>query len=148
MREMILPFHNAHTNIIATSIGRQYLGYRPASEIGRRLQSADSVPVEQILAFFKDQAQRSKAIVEARYSVGPLQSYANDMIHFGLLRDSIGYLRVVAFEGYSNGGRFDDDAAALERALAIFARAQRMNGSIDVRVNNRRLRSPWLSRHG
>ncbi len=39
LHEMILPFHNAHTNINAASINRQYIGYKPVSEIGLKLQA-------------------------------------------------------------------------------------------------------------
>src|SRR5207302_7962380 len=54
LRAMILPFQNAHTNINAASIGRQYIGYRSASEIGRRLQSTDSLTIDDILALFNE----------------------------------------------------------------------------------------------
>ncbi len=137
LRAMILPFHNAHTNINAASIRRQYLGYRPVSEIGRRLQSTSSLSIDEILALFKQQAQRSKGIIETRYSVGPLRAYANGMIDFGMVKDSIGYLRILAFEGYTKDGSFEQGAAALEQALdEIFADAGRMKGLIiDVRVN-------------
>lgn len=137
LRAMILPFHNAHTNINAASIGRQYLGYRPVSEIGRRLQSTSSLSIEEILALFKQEALRSKAIIESRYSVGPLRRYANDMIDFGMLKDSIGYLRILAFEGYTKDGSFEQGAAALQEALdEVFTGAAGMKGLIiDVRVN-------------
>ena len=52
LREMILPFHNAHTNINAASIHRQYIGYRSASDIGRRLQATNSLSVDEILGLF------------------------------------------------------------------------------------------------
>jgi hypothetical protein len=137
LRAMILPFHNAHTNLNAASIGRQYLGYRPVSEIGRRLQSTSSLSIEEILGLFSQQAQRSKTIIESRYSVGPLRPYANEQVHFGLLKDSIGYLRILAFEGYTKNGSVDQGAAALQEALnEIFTGAERMKGLIiDVRVN-------------
>jgi Peptidase family S41 len=137
LRAMILPFHNAHTNINAASIGRQYLGYRPVSEIGRRLQSTSSLSIEDILALFSQEARRSKAIIESRYSVGPLRQYANEMIDFGMLKDSIGYLRILAFEGYTKDGSFEQGAAALQEALdEVFTGAERMKGLIiDVRVN-------------
>jgi hypothetical protein len=137
LRGMILPFHNAHTNINAGSIGRQYLGYRPVSDIGRRLQSTSSVSIEEVLALFNHEAERSKAIIESRYSVGPLRSYLNSMMLFGTLRESVGYLRILAFDGYTSDGTFDQNAAALEEALdEVFAAAERLNGLIiDVRVN-------------
>ena len=137
LRAMILPFHNAHTNINAASIGRHYLGYRPVSDIGRRLQSADSLPIQELLALFSQEARRSRAIIESRYSAGPLRSYVNDMIDFGMLKDSIGYLRILAFDGFTKDGRFEQGAAALQEALdGVFTGAGRMKGLIiDVRVN-------------
>src|SRR5919109_4157185 len=117
LRAMILPYHNAHTNINAASIGRLYLGYRPVSEIGRTLQSTSSLSIDEVLALFSQQAQRSKAIIESRYSVGPLRPYANEKIDFGMLKDSIGYLRILAFEGYTKNGSFEQGAAVLQEAL-------------------------------
>jgi hypothetical protein len=137
LRAMILPFHNAHTNINAASIGRQYLGYRPVSEIGQKLQSTDSLPIQEVLALFSQEAQRSRAIIESRYSVSPLRPYVNEMIDFGMLKDSIGYLRILAFDGYTKDGAFEQEAAALQEALdEVFTAAERMKGLIvDVRVN-------------
>jgi len=137
LRAMILPFHNAHTNINAASIGRQYLGYRPVSEIGRKLQSTDSLPIPEVLALFSRQARRSRTIIESRYSAGPLRRYVNEMIDFGMLKDSIGYLRILAFDGYTKDGTFEQGAAALQDALdEVFTGAERMKGLIiDVRVN-------------
>ena len=85
LREMILPFHNAHTNINAASIHRQYIGYRTASDIGRRLEATSSLSIDEILGLFNRQAQRTKDIIESKYSDGKLRPYANEMIHFGML---------------------------------------------------------------
>jgi hypothetical protein len=137
LREMILPFHNAHTNINATSIHRQYIGYRLASDIGRRLDGTTSLSIEQILAFFSDQAVQTRNTIEARYAGGGLKSYANDKLYFGMVRDSIGYVQILAFEDYAREGGFERDAAALEAALdQIFADSAGMTGLIvDVRTN-------------
>jgi hypothetical protein len=137
LREMILPFHNAHTNINAPSIHRQYIGYRTASDIGRRLEATSSFSIDEILGLFNRQAQRTKDIIESKYSDGKLRPYVNDMIHFGMLRDSIGYMRILAFDGYTKDGGFEQGAIALENALDdIFKDANQMKGLIiDVRVN-------------
>lgn len=137
LREMILPFNNAHTNINAASIHRQYVGYRPVSEIGRRLQATSALSIEEILALFNEQARRTKDIIESNYSNGQLRPYANEMIYFGMLRNSIGYLRILAFDGYTKDGGFAQEAVALEVALDdIFKNAEQMKGLIiDVRVN-------------
>ncbi len=137
LREMILPFHNAHTNINAASINRQYVGYKPVLEIGLKLQATSSLSIKEILDLFNQQAQRTRDIIESKYSDGRLRSYCNDMIHFGMLRNSIGYLRILGFDGYTKEGGFEQGATSLEAALDdIFKGAGQMNGLIiDVRVN-------------
>jgi hypothetical protein len=136
LREMILPFHNAHTNINAASINRQYVGYKPDSEIGVKLQTT-TLSGKEILDLFNQEAQRTKDIIESKYSPGKLRSYCNDMIQFGMLRNSIGYLRIVGFAGYAKEGGFEQDAITLEATLdEVFTNAKEMNGLIiDVRVN-------------
>ena len=54
-----------------------------------------------------------------------------------MLRNSIGYLRILGFEGYTKNGSFEQGAIALESALDdIFKDAARIKGLIiDVRVN-------------
>jgi hypothetical protein len=137
LREMILPFHNAHTNINAASIHRQYLGYRPASEIGLKLQAATSLSIEEILGLFSEQARRTKDIIESKYLNGKLRAFCNEMFHFGMLKDSIGYLRILGFDGYAKEGGFEQGAIILEAALdEIFKDAKQMKGLIiDVRNN-------------
>jgi Peptidase family S41/Tricorn protease C1 domain len=137
LREMIQPFHNAHTNINASSLNRQYLGYRPDSEIGLKLQATSSLSIKEILDLFNKKAQRTKDIIEAKYSDFKLRPYCNDMIYFGMLRNSIAYLRIQGFDGYTKDGSFEQGAISLETALDdIFKDAEQMNGLvIDVRVN-------------
>jgi Peptidase family S41/Tricorn protease C1 domain len=137
LREMILPFHNDHTNIIASSINRLYIGYRPVSEIGLKLQTTTSLSIKELLDLPAQLAQRTKDITELKYSEGKLRSYSNDMIHFGMFRNSIGYLRILGFEGYTKDGGFEQGMISLETALDdIFKDAKQMNGLvIDVRIN-------------
>src|SRR6266496_884356 len=137
LSEMILPFHNAHTNINAASINRQYVGYRPASEIGLQLQATSTLSLKEILDLFNQKAQRTKDIIESTYFDGKLRSYCNDQIYFGLLKGSIGYLRILGFDGYTKEGGFEQGALSLEAALDdIFKDAQQMKGLIlDVRIN-------------
>src|SRR5262249_22019303 len=82
LREMILPFHTAHTNIIPAAIPRVYFGYRPASEIGLKLQAATSLSPEEVLGLFNEQARRTKDIIESKYLNGKFKSFCNDMVHF------------------------------------------------------------------
>lgn len=137
LRAMILPFHNAHTNINAASIRRVYLGYRPASEIGLKLQAATSLAPEEILGLFNEQARRTKDIIESKYLKTKFRSFCNDMVHFGVLGNSVGYLRILGFDGYVKEGGFEQAAIALEAALdEIFKDAKQMQGLvIDVRLN-------------
>jgi S-formylglutathione hydrolase FrmB len=136
LREMIRPFHNAHTNINAAAIGRQYLGYRPASPVGRALGATSTLTIPEILALFKKEAAEIGTIVNSNYSVGPLRTFANDMLRFGVLRDSIGYLQILAFDEYSSAGTFEANAAALDSALDAVVGDKSLKALIlDVRVN-------------
>ena len=137
LREMILPFHNAHTNINAASIRRWYLGYRPASDIGRTLNGTSTLSFDEILGLFSEEARRTREVIESKYSNGPLRPYVNDQIHFGMLDGAIGYIRILAFSEYTKDGNFEKEASALEAALDdIFKDAKGMRGLIiDVRVN-------------
>jgi len=137
LREMILPFHNAHTNINAASINRQYVGYRPASEIGLQLQATSSLSLKEILDLFNQEAKRTKDIIESKYSDAKLWSYCNDMIYFGMLKGSVGYLRILGFDDYAKEGGFAQGGVSLEAALDdILKDAQQMKGLIlDVRIN-------------
>src|SRR5499426_393938 len=137
LREMILPFHNAHTNINAQSINRLYIGYKPVSEIGLKLQASSSISIKEFIDLSTQLAQRTRDIIEPKYSDGKLRSYCNDVIYFGMLRNSIGYLRILGFEGYAKDGGFEQGMISLEAALDdIFKDAKQMNGLvIDVRIN-------------
>jgi len=137
LREMILPFHNAHTNINAQSINRLYIGYKPVSEIGLKLQATTSISIKELLDLPAQLAKRTRDIIELKYTEGTLRSYCNDMIYFGMLRNSIAYLRILGFEGYTKDGGFEQGVSGLEAALDdIFKGAKQMNGLvIDVRIN-------------
>jgi hypothetical protein len=41
---------------------------------------------------FSQRAQRTRDIIESKYSDGKLRPYCNDVIYFGMLKGSIGYL--------------------------------------------------------
>ncbi len=86
---------------------------------------------------FNQKAQRTKDIIESTYFDGKLRSYCNDQIYFGLLKGSIGFLRILGFDGYTKEGGFEQGALSLEAALDdIFKDAQQMKGLIlDVRIN-------------
>jgi hypothetical protein len=135
LREMIEPFHNAHTGIFAGSINRQYHGYRAASEFGATLQKAASR--KDVAALFTEQARRTREIIESKYAEGAVRSYCNDMVHFGMLKDLIGYLRILGFNSYVKKGGFQEESRCLEGALdEMFSEPAKMRGLIiDVRLN-------------
>lgn len=112
LSEMVDPFHNAHIDIRAKSIQREYWGYKPASDV---LQSkhADSIT----------------RIIESNYIHSRMKSYCNGNVEYGFADSSIGLLRILSFENYTG--------SMLESALdEIFARSSQLQGLIiDVRIN-------------
>ena len=135
LREMIHPFHNAHINLSAPSIGRRHLGYRTDSEIGRWLDTATAFSISQLLERFNRQARQTGEIVEQRYAGAPLQSLANHVIQFGRLPDSIGYVRLLAMSGFTPDGIFEKEVLALDEALDGIFRHAFAGLILDVRQN-------------
>lgn len=112
LSEMVDPFHNGHIDIRARSIGREYFGYKPSADI---LQSKN--------------AEKISRIIESKYIQGGMQGYCNAQIQYGKLMDSIGFLRIVSFENYTD----EAFGTALDE---IFGRAGQLKGLIiDVRIN-------------
>ncbi|MFZ0801728.1 MAG: hypothetical protein WAN70_06150, partial [Terriglobales bacterium] len=129
LRAMIEPLHDHHTYIYSTSdTSLDYGGERP-----------DPDPI--------GDAGRARAleIIQNRFLVVPLRSLANGKVSFGMLRDSIGYLRVMGFGAYypdrsyerQGEDRFAADLRALDAALdTIFAPSARWRGLvIDMRFS-------------
>ncbi|MGH9760589.1 MAG: S41 family peptidase, partial [Blastocatellia bacterium] len=75
--------------------------------------------------------------IESKYAQGKLRSYCNNMIYFGMLKGSIGYLRILGFNSFTPSQTFADGSEALEAALDdIFKNAKDMKGLvIDVRLS-------------
>jgi C-terminal processing protease CtpA/Prc len=75
-----------------------------------------------------------------RYLREPIRNWCNNQIQFAWLSDSVGYLRLLSFEGYTNEGTIASGLPALEAALdTIFGReiGARMRALvIDVRLNS------------
>jgi hypothetical protein len=127
LSDMIEPLHDAHTNVRAKPIQRQFEGYRPAAD---RMQNKN--------------AARITEIIETKYVRG-LRDYCNKQLEFGLLRsgsnsglpDSIGYMRIHSFARYSRDREFVKQLDALETALDdIFKDSGKLTGLvIDVRIN-------------
>lgn len=133
LRDMVAPFQNAHISIGAGSSLR-YHGYRPESEIGRAFQQSQPPLIGDLI---KKERQQTKKIIESKYAEGPLRSYCNDQVFFGMLKGKVGYLRMVSFSNYAKSGGFPAESQALDAALDdIFKASNDMKGLvIDVRLN-------------
>jgi hypothetical protein len=118
-QEMIAPLHDAHTFLLAGSLKKDFWGYRAEAE---PLAPKDLKRVEEIIA--------------NHYIRGPLRSWCNGKVSYGLLDGGIGYLRITAFGQYAKG--FDAGGAALETALdQALAGADRLKALvIDVRKHD------------
>lgn len=72
-----------------------------------------------------------------RSSIVNICTWANDRVSFGYLSDSIGYMSITGFSGYTEDGSFRSMLATLETVLdTIFADTRGWRGLIiDVRLN-------------
>jgi len=120
LRDMIEPFHDAHTRITAARIGEKFRGGR------RSATSLDSAG-----------KQWAFAVVEQHYVRTPLRSWCNGQVQYARLDSGIGYLRLKSFEDYVPDDDFASSLALLQAALdTIFTDAPSWKGLvIDVRIN-------------
>jgi len=136
LSEMIDPLHDAHTFIEAKSIQKRFHGFRPSADPMQRKNAA-----------------RITEIIEKKYVSGGLRDFCNKKLQFGLMpssqdaklsnserharADTIGYLRIRSFSGYSMDREFVEQLDALESALdEIFKDSAKLTGLvIDVRIN-------------
>jgi hypothetical protein len=122
LRLMIEPLHDHHTFIDASttdeslSYGGEPLDPDPIGDAGRT---------------------RAEEIIKNHFLVAPLRSWCNDQVWFGMLRGSIGYLRLTSFWGYVPDGDYAANRRALDAALdTIFASTTGWRGLvIDVRLS-------------
>lgn len=135
LRAMVEPFRNAHINITADAIHRQYIGYKPDSQLGLELQAAPTISLPQIFELFNHHVVEAEKIIADRYVDGKLRSYCNDVIKFGMLAGEIGYLRMTAFEGYASDGGYEENSRSLEAALDGIFKLKMKGLIIDVRMN-------------
>ncbi len=121
LRGMIEPLHDAHTGLGSPD--------NSALRFGGRRVDPDTIGARG--------RTRAEEILQTRYLKTPLRSWANGRVSFGMLHDSIGYLRITAFAGYAQGGGYDAMLNALDTALdTIFADTHAWRGLIiDVRIN-------------
>lgn len=107
LKQMIEPLHDAHTSVEAKSIHKRFEGYR-----------GDAKPLQ------SKQIHRIREIIQKNYLQSGLQHYCKHYLHYGVLRDSIGYLRIDGFP---------EDCDALDD---IFRNTSELAGLvIDERIN-------------
>jgi hypothetical protein len=83
LKQMIEPLHDAHTGIDAKSIHSGFGGYR-----------ANSAPLQ------SKHIGRIRKVIQKKYLRRGLRDYCKHQLHYGLLSDSIGYLRIDGFSKY------------------------------------------------
>ncbi|MEX0678768.1 MAG: S41 family peptidase [Pirellulales bacterium] len=120
LKAMIEPLHDAHTYITGAVEKRRFRGRRETTE-----QVADETH------------RRIVEIIESNYAREKLKTWCNGRLGYGVLSETIGYLRITAFGGYASSGGFDNQLKALNEALdQVFAEAHTLNGLvIDLRIN-------------
>jgi C-terminal processing protease CtpA/Prc len=119
LQEMIEPLHDAHTFLGARSISKQFHGERPDPH---HLNPRDF--------------ERAGEIIK-KHLRGELRSACNGKVSFGMLDDSVGYLRITGFAGYTAARDFDKEVEALDNALdeALRDTAKWRGLVVDVRLN-------------
>ena len=108
LQGMIEPFHNHHTFIDAPDLKREFSTFRPGTD---RLIKGD------MEAFRKNEIPLLLSITDQAYFKAPLCKFCNGQLEYGHVDESIGYLRILRFWGYSDQRGFAADLAALQSAL-------------------------------
>ena len=119
-KSMVEPLGDAHTFIAA---GSQKLRF------GGRRKDATHVDAAA--------RKRIQEIIETNYLHAKPKSWCNGRVGYGVIADSIGYLRITAFGGYTLNPDFDSQIKALEASLDdLFNQADNLTGLVvDVRIN-------------
>ncbi len=128
LQSMIAPFHDAHTSISAPALKRNFHVYREGTERINKGSPGD---------FFRKRMPELLAVTDHAYLDAPLHQYCNGRVFYGHVKDTgIGYLRILAFAGYSQQGGYAAGSKALESALdEIFSDPKLKALVIDVRIN-------------
>ena len=100
LRQMIEPLHDAHTGIAATDIKQSFDGWRP-----------DPNHLEE------EEWKKALEIIDSKYVRSSLRSFCNDRLQYGMLRGSIGYLRITTFYDYVDKEGYVNGLGALQSAL-------------------------------
>jgi hypothetical protein len=118
-QQMIEPLKDTHTSLEAQNVKMEFEGWRPDAG---HLSDPDW--------------KKAASVIETTYVQDHLRAYCKERIQFGLLRNSIGYLRVTTFYDYADGS-YADELQCLQKSLdSIFGTAGSLKGLvIDVRLN-------------
>jgi hypothetical protein len=126
MQGMIAPFDDAHTFIVADTIGRRF----------RTLRKGTDRVAKSGVATFREKDLPAILAVTDRLLIGPIRKWCNDQVQYGHLNDSVGYLRILSEGGYTEEGGFAAGLVALEAALDTIFSDSKLRGLVfDVRIN-------------
>jgi hypothetical protein len=119
-RQMIEPLRDAHTGIEAPDIKVFFDGWRSDPN---HLQDEDW--------------KKASELIDSKYVQGGLRSFCNGRLQYGMLKGSIGYLRITTFYDYAVTEGYVNALTALQSALdKIFQDADKLSALvIDVRLN-------------
>ena len=128
---MIKPFDDIHTGIEARRPKREFDGrFRPGSD--RVIQGGPAK-----IAQFETRGRRELfAVTDRAYLHGSLRKFCNGQVQFAHIDDATGYIRILAFGGYSKRGGFTKGSAVLDAALdEIFSDSSLEALVIDTRLS-------------
>jgi hypothetical protein len=119
-RRMIEPLQDAHTGLFAPDLKEDFEGWR-----------SDRNHLEE------DGWKKANELLESRYMQRGLRSYCKGRVQFGIVKHTVGYLRITAFYDYVDTKSSADALEALRLALdSIFEEAVKLTALvIDVRLN-------------
>lgn len=127
LQEMIAPFEDAHTMIVAEPIKHRYQGLR---------KGTDRLAKHGLRDFMTKDLLPVLAVTNSKLQ-GPPRKWCNDQLQYAHLDDSTGYLRILSEAHYTKEGDFAGGLLALEAALdTIFSDAKLKGLVIDVRINS------------
>jgi hypothetical protein len=132
---MIKPLGDVHTSISAPKVhfrgistGREFEGIRPGTDRVLKGQSEER--------FQKSGMRTLFAVTQHAYLLGPVRNFCRGKIQYGHIDAKTGYLRIVAFGGYTESNDFASGLTALDAALdEIFSDPMLGALVVDVRIN-------------
>src|SRR2546422_5129425 len=132
---MIRPLGDVHTSISAPKVhfrgistGREFEGIRPGTDRVLKGQSEGRFQKSGMPTLF--------AVTQHAYLRGPVRNFCRGKIQYGHIDAKTGYLRIVAFGGYTKSNDFAAGLTALDAALdEIFSDPMLGALVVDVRIN-------------